>query len=108
MKRVLKITLLTMPLMIAPQVSASDLAKGKELHDENCVKCHVSIMGGDGSGIYTRPDRRIESLDGLNQQVNRCKTSLGVSWPEHQIKDVITYLNKAFYKFPVTDAGKRE
>ncbi len=83
---------------LAP-AQAVDLKRGKELVQENCVKCHADMMGGDGSKIYTRADRRIDSLEALNKQVHRCKNSLGVSWPEDQIADVVAYLNKTYYKF---------
>jgi len=78
---------------------AADLKRGKQLLEENCIKCHASMMGGDGSKIYTRPDRKVESLEGLNKQVHRCRDSLGVQWPEDQIADVVAYLNKTYYKF---------
>lgn len=78
---------------------AADLKRGKQLLEENCIKCHADMVGGDGSKIYTRPNRRIDSLEALNKQVHRCKTSLGVSWPEDQIADVVAYLNKTYYKF---------
>jgi mono/diheme cytochrome c family protein len=78
---------------------AADLKRGQQLLEENCIKCHASMVGGDGSKIYTREDRRIDSLDALNAQVHRCKTSLGVSWPEDQIADVVAYLNHKYYKF---------
>jgi mono/diheme cytochrome c family protein len=78
---------------------AADLERGKSLHDENCTHCHKSMMGGDGSAIYTRPDRRIESLAALRKQVTRCKNSLGMSWPDDQIDDLVAYLNTTYYKF---------
>lgn len=78
---------------------AADIQRGKELHDANCIRCHASIVGGNGTAIYTRPDRRIDSLEALNAQVHRCKNSLGVSWPEDQIEDVVAYLNQTFYHF---------
>ena len=84
---------------LANPVLASDINRGKSLHDDSCIECHVSIQGGDGSGIYTRPDRRIDSLPALSSQVNRCKDSMGVSWPQDQIDDVVAYLNKTYYKF---------
>jgi mono/diheme cytochrome c family protein len=86
-------------LSLVATVHAADLKRGKQLLDENCIKCHASMIGGDGSGIYTRANRRIDSLEALNTQVHRCKTSLGVSWPEDQIADVVAYLNKTYYKF---------
>ena len=85
--------------LVSTTVFAADFTRGKELHQENCISCHVSIMGGDGSGIYTRSDRQIESLDMLRKQVKRCKTSLQEDWPEDQVEDVIYYLNQTFYKF---------
>jgi len=80
-------------------VPAADPERGKSLHDENCTHCHISLMGGDGSGIYTRPDRRIDSLPALRKQVNRCKDSLGAPWPPDQIDDLVLYLNQTFYQF---------
>lgn len=97
MKQQLSIALIFTAL--ASPALASDIKRGKSLHDENCIECHVSIQGGDGSGIYTRPDRRIDSLPALSSQVNRCKNSMGVSWPQDQIDDVVAYLNNSYYKF---------
>jgi len=80
-------------------ITTANLENGKELHNSNCTSCHISIHGGDGSGIYTRENRRIESLSALIKQVNRCHDSLGLPWPEEHITDVVEYLNNDFYKF---------
>lgn len=85
--------------LAARPAHAADIARGKQLVNDNCIHCHASMFGGDGSAIYTRPDRRIHSLEQLSHQVHRCKTSLGVSWPEAQIADVVAYLNKTYYHF---------
>lgn len=98
----MKLQLIVIGMALAvSQVSyaAGDAKRGKALHDENCVSCHANALGGDGTAIYTRPDRKIESFEGLQKQVMRCKTALGVSWPQDQIDDVVTYLNESFYKF---------
>ncbi len=58
----------------------------------NCTKCH-------GDEIYTRADRKVTSLDGLNRQVGRCETALGLQWFDEDIADVASYLNDKFYKF---------
>jgi len=94
-------TALTLGLTLSCMSSAHavDLKRGKQLLEENCIKCHADMVGGDGSKIYTRENRRIDSLEGLNKQVHRCKNSLGVAWPEDQIADVVAYLNKTYYKF---------
>ena len=95
----LKSGLIISALIITTNSVAGDIKRGQQLHDENCVSCHKSMLGGDGTGVYTRENRRIDSYEGLVTQVKRCKTSLGVSWPEHQIDDVIAYINNSFYKF---------
>ena len=77
---------------------AANPAHGKDLHDANCMSCHSSLMGGNPNMIYTRSDRRVNSIDGLRNQVTRCKTTVGVPWPEDQIEDVVEYLNSNFYK----------
>ena len=78
---------------------AADVDRGRVLHNENCLQCHASMYGGDGSTIYVREERRIESMQALTMQVKRCKNSLGLPWPEDQIDDLIAYLNATFYRF---------
>lgn len=72
--------------------AAAPTAKGKELVDQNCIKCH-------GSEVYTRSDRKVTSLDGLSRQVSRCETSLGLTWFEEDVSAVADYLNDHFYHF---------
>ena len=71
---------------------AGDPHAGKALVDKNCTSCH-------GSEIYTRPDRKVNSLDGLKKQVRRCELMLGLKWFDDQIDDATTHLNDSFYKF---------
>ena len=78
---------------------AADIKSGKSLHDANCINCHAQLVGGDGTGIYTRENRKIDTFAQLDKQVRRCRDSLGMSWPEEQIMDVVMYLNKTFYHF---------
>ena len=96
----LQLIIIATTLTISPLGFADgDIKRGKELHDENCISCHANAYGGDGTSIYTRPDHKIESYEGLEKQVMRCKTALGVSWPQDQIDDVVAYLNQKFYHF---------
>lgn len=85
-------------IFISIQANA-DVDNGKNLHDSNCTSCHISIEGGDGTGIYTREHKRIESYPALVKQVKRCRDSLGVPWPEEHVNDVVEYLNSTFYKY---------
>ncbi len=71
---------------------AADTSHGKSLQQENCMSCH-------DDGVYTRNDRRVTTLDGLNKQVKRCELSLGLQWFDDDVNDVAGYLNESFYKF---------
>lgn len=73
--------------------SAADLKAGQSLHEQHCLKCH-------DSGVYTREDRRVSSLEGLRKQVKRCELSLGLTWFDEQVEDVVGYLNSTYYKLP--------
>lgn len=106
MTRIAYIAATLAALLAAGHAQAADIERGKQLHDANCIHCHASIMGGNGTAIYTRPDRRIESLPALQKQVRRCKNSLGISWPEDQVQDVVAYLNQTFYKFGKSGGAK--
>jgi cytochrome c553 len=76
----------------AAVVSAADAGHGKSLVQQNCTACH-------DNGVYTRDNRRVTSLEGLNNQVKRCELTLELKWFEDDVKDVVTYLNESFYKF---------
>ncbi|MGF1644033.1 MAG: hypothetical protein ACFCUJ_10335 [Thiotrichales bacterium] len=80
--------------------AAADAQKGETLHNGNCVNCHVRMTGGDGSVLYTRSDRKVNSLAALEAQVRRCDANLQTKWFDEDILSVTTYLNQAYYKFP--------
>lgn len=61
------------------------------LHEQNCVKCH-------GTEVYTRPDRKVTSYEGLGRQVQRCETALGLRWFDEDIAEVTRYLNREYYR----------
>lgn len=96
----LKLSLLVSAFFLYASQTAfsANLAHGKDLHDANCQSCHASLMGGNPDSIYTRSNRRVSSIDGLKNQVTRCKTTVGVAWPDDQVQDVVDYLNTNFYK----------
>jgi hypothetical protein len=77
----------------------ADAAAGKALHDKNCTSCHTSSFGGDGSAIYTREYRKINTSKGLVAQVRACNTNLGLKWFEDEELNTAAFLNKTYYKF---------
>ena len=83
----------------ADPFTAGDAAIGKQMVQKNCISCHASSFGGDGSGIYTREDRKIKDAKGLIQQIRNCNTNLGLKWFEDEELHVAAYLNQNYYKF---------
>ncbi len=83
-------------LLISALMSSSayafDVENGKELHNENCVRCHDSSM-------YTRVDRKTKNYESLRERVVQCEIMTELIWFEEEVDDVTAYLNKAFYHF---------
>ena len=77
----------------------ADIKAGKGLVEKNCVSCHASSYGGDGSGIYTREYAKVKTSKGLIAQVRACNTNLGLTWFEEDELNAAAYLNKTYYKF---------
>ncbi len=83
----------------ADSMLLGDARRGQALHDRACTRCHVSMVGGDGSAIYTRENRRIRSVEGLEARVAGCSRNTGAGFSPEQVQDVVKYLNDGFYKF---------
>jgi hypothetical protein len=57
------------------------------------------MFGGDGSDIYLRSQRRVNSIEGLMGQVAFCNEQTKVGLNEHEIDDIVAYLNESYYQF---------
>ena len=86
-------------LLLPIAAGAADISAGKALHDKQCVACHVRLMGGDGSEIYTRKERLIKSLQALRQRVAMCASQTNSQWFPEDEDNVAAYLNQRYYKF---------
>lgn len=75
-----------------PQIQAAGTEKAETLYDENCISCH-------GPEVYTREDRKVTSLPGLERQVQRCELALGLKWFDEDIADVTGLINERYYHF---------
>ncbi len=93
------ITLFAAATAHADPFAGGDAKIGKQMVDKNCISCHASSFGGDGSAIYTREDRRVSTPKGLIQQIRNCNTNLGLKWFDDEEMHVAAYLNQAYYKF---------
>ena len=79
--------------------SKADVKAGKALHQQNCIACHASSFGGDGSEMYTRPFHKVESQSALLTQVRNCNTNIGLKWFEDEELNVAAYINQTYYQF---------
>ena len=66
---------------------------GKHLHDSHCMQCH-------DTGVYTRKDRQIRSLDALRQQLQDCSHMAKAQLSTAQSQNLVKYLNDQFYHLP--------
>ena len=82
--------LLIAALTSAPAFAASE--NGGTLIQEDCVRCH-------DSSVYTRENRRVQSLPKLGTQVRFCKDNLQITWFDDEVDDVVNFLNKTYYHF---------
>lgn len=86
------VPILGIALLATTPAAAADAQAGKELHDQHCMQCH-------DSSVYTREDRRVNSLEALHKQVRRCDASLGLRWFDQDVENVVQYLNQTYYNF---------
>ncbi len=92
MKKILFATITLSLAIVATTTQAADIKHGKELQQKHCMSCHDDSM-------YTRENRFIKDAQGLRKQVQRCESTLGLTWFDQDVDDVTAYLNKQFYKF---------
>lgn len=59
---------------------------------QKCSSCH-------NEGVYTRPDRRVQSLQQLDAQVRRCDANLGTALFNEDVSEVVRYLDREYYHF---------
>ncbi len=86
-------------------VQAADSDNGSELYYDasfdatiqgelragmNCESCH-------NPESYTRADRKVNTLAGLEVMVERCNTNMDVGWFPEDVADVAAYLNESYY-----------
>lgn len=91
--------LTALPAFAAPPFAGGNATTGQTLHAQKCVSCHAGRFGGDGSGMYTRANRRVKNASSLAQMITTCNANLGNAlFPEDEA-NLGAYLNQQFYKF---------
>ena len=82
----------TVLVLYLGSLQAADIDNGDDLHFSNCTGCH-------DASVYTRDDRRVKNLAQLGTQVRFCKDTLGLTWFDDEVNDVVKYLNQTYYHF---------
>jgi mono/diheme cytochrome c family protein len=75
-----------------PLSATADEVDAQALIDKNCTSCH-------GSEMYTRDERKIETLSALKTQVEACNTNLDAGMFPEEVDAVANLLNEEYYKF---------
>jgi len=94
-----KLSLACLAFLYGVPVTFAENVTGLELHATKCMACHSNMVGGDGSVLYTRPTRRVNSYQELQIQVKFCETTLNLEWSVDEVAAVIEYLNHTYYHF---------
>ena len=95
----LAFTMATMVMAAPDSNTAAHENARKLIADAKCEACHKNKVGGDGSAIYSRKDRRVTTKSKLLPQVARCNSDLNLGlFPEDEAA-IAAYLNEAHYKF---------
>ena len=95
MKGILCVSLL---ILLIPSVACAaalpgDSADGKRLYHANCMGCH-------DTGIHTRKDRIVQSLDALKKRLGDCSHMANKEFSAIETQNLVKYLNDQFYQFP--------
>jgi cytochrome c2 len=84
----------------AAPFAKGDAGNGEELFAKyECNRCHKDKMGGDGSAIFTRPDRIVRNAAQLIPRIKYCSGSIGAQLTAQEEQDLAAYLNQRFYQF---------
>jgi hypothetical protein len=92
-------------LLAASAAHADPFAKGnadtgkKLIVKYDCNSCHKGKMGGDGSAIYTRPNRIVTSADILIDRMEQCSGAIGKNLTTQEKLDLAAHLNQTYYHF---------
>ena len=74
-----------------------DAQAGQQLFEKyQCNRCHIEIVGGDGSAIFTRPSHKIHNAAELLEQIRICSANVGATFTPQEKQNLAAYLNR-FY-----------
>ncbi|OIR13904.1 hypothetical protein GALL_50400 [mine drainage metagenome] len=100
MKKYLFLLVLVAGTAHADPFAAGNSASGKKLFAQyECDSCHKGKVGGDGSAIFTRPDRIVREANQLVPRIKFCSGVVGANLSAQDEQDLASYLNQNYYHF---------
>ena len=100
-KRIIPLLLLSIAATAhAAPFERGDAQAGKKFFEaNNCNRCHMGKVGGDGSAIFTRPDRIVHNPKELIARLGVCGGAAGVTLTPQDEQNLGAWLNQTYYKF---------
>jgi mono/diheme cytochrome c family protein len=100
MKTFLILLMLVSGAAQAAPFADGNAANGKKLFAQyDCSSCHKGKMGGDGSTIFTRPERIVRNAAELIPRIKFCSGAVGANLKPQEEQDLAAYLNQTYYHF---------
>jgi len=101
MKRFCFLLLLLTGTAQAAPFASGNAETGKKLFEQKqCNRCHIQMVGGDGSEVFTRPERKVRNAAQLVKQINFCSANAGIDLSAEEEQHLAAYLNQRYYKIP--------
>ena len=70
---------------------------GQKLFEQyKCNSCHADMLGGDGSAIFTRTERKVHNAAELIKQMEACSGSIGTKLTPQEKQHLGAYLNRYY------------
>lgn len=70
---------------------------GQKLFEQyKCNRCHAAMLGGDGSAMFTRPDRKVHNATELIEQIRFCSGNVGANLTAQDEQHLGAYLNRYY------------
>lgn len=98
MKLITSLLLLSFSLAASANPFAQgDAAAGEKLFAQlKCNSCHINMFGGDGSAIFTRPNRKVHNPSQLLAQIGRCGGNVDREFSAQEEQNIAVYLNRYY------------
>lgn len=98
MKLLTALLLLCSAAVQAAPFAEGNAQTGKAIFDKyKCNSCHIDMLGGDGSAIFTRPNRKVHNADELVGRIKQCSGTVGANLTPQEEQHLGAYLNR-YYK----------